>query len=478
MGSCEPVDKAKSLQELSVLQKIDAYLDLEQENGFSGLVSVKLEDELYTRGFGYANFNKEYKNSENTVFDIGSLTKQFTAAGILKLEMEGKLTVEDSLGKFFDDIPGDKSAITLHQLLTHTSGIKRSMGYDYKRTSRNEFLRNVFSSELRFTPGSEYSYSHAAYSLLGAVIEEVSGSSYEEYLNEKIFKPAGMENTGYVIPLWENQQIAHGYRRCKDWGKPMDMPWAIDGPYWNLKANAGLISSGNDLISWIEAISDDEILSREAKNKFISPHVREVKEGKQADSYYGYGWVLGKSRRGTDVFFHNGGNRRFYTDLIRYESEDVTILVMSNVDKPGNDGISWELAKIIFWADYEANVQGASQNCMDSLPDNRIGKVAGDLLSLIQDENPLTKPEEFENLFADYLKDRRDPQHIIDYLNFLKKSFKQITINNVVITNHQIMDLYLFYNQEGTKKNLRLSLVFDEEDDYLIRWLSYDTRYR
>jgi len=234
------------------LRSIAGYLEWEEQNGFSGIISINIKNKpLYTRTFGYSNIEKQVPINSETVFDIGSLTKQFTAAGILKLEIEGKIDIDDNLGKFFPDIPEDKMPITLHQLMTHTSGLKRSFGRDYSRTSKSDFLRILFSSELRHEPGSTYYYSDAGYSLLGAVIEKVTDLSYEEYLQEKIFKPAGMGHTGYVLPHWREEQIAHGYKKCKDWGKPMDMPWSSDGPYWNLKANAGLLSSSEDLMAWM-----------------------------------------------------------------------------------------------------------------------------------------------------------------------------------------------------------------------------------
>ena len=139
-----------------------------------------------------------------------------------------------------------------------------------------------------------------------------------------------MNNTGYVIPLWEEEQIAHGYRRCRDWGKPMDLPWASDGPYWNLKANAGLISSSQDMLSWIDAIENSDILSDAAKEKFFYPHVR---EGDRAGSFYGYGWVIAESSRDTKVIAHDGDNRRFFTDLYRYVEDDVTILLVHDADQ-------------------------------------------------------------------------------------------------------------------------------------------------
>ena len=473
LSACRQSDNNARFAEDPVFQNINRYLDWESQNGFSGFISIQFKDKpLFSRAFGYANKERGTAFANSTVIDIGSLTKQFTAAGILKLEMEGLLSVNDSLGKFYPDISGDKEFITIHQLLTHTSGLRKSLGYDYERANKSDFLGKLFASDLVSKPGEKYNYSHAGYSLLGAIIEQISGMNYEKYLSDKLFKPAGMEKTGYVIPMWEENQVAHGYSKCKDWGKPMDMPWAADGPYWNLKANGGMLSCSSDLMAWMQAIRGNHILDEQATEKMFFPH---VKEGDFANSFYSYGWVTSKSLRNTDVIFHNGGNRRFYTDIIRYPSEDVTILVLSNLDKPGNGNISWELAKIIFWPDYEAQVQGIMQECMDSLPDNRMGEVAGKLMELLKSDEAVGSQTQLGEIFSEYLINKHAPEHIYNVLNDLKASCRNIRINNIIISDHRIMELILYHMEDSERKNLYLRLVLDEEDNYLIRVLVYDS---
>ena len=469
--ACRNTDDQSSSSNSDVFQKINDYLDLEEENGFSGVISIKIKNQqVYTRSMGYASEESEFQNTKKTVFDIGSLTKQFTAAAILKLEMEGNLNVSDSLSRFFPDIPIDKKSITIHQLLTHTSGLKKYLARDYSRTNKADFLKSLFSSELRCNPGDEYFYSNAGYSLLGVIIEKVSEKDYESYLNEKLFLPADMKQTGYVQPHWDEENIAHGYRSCRDWGKPMDMPWSSNGPYWNLHANAGLLSSSQDIIAWLDALEGNNILNEEAKKKLFFPHVR---EGENARSYYSYGWVKLKSSRETIVTANRGGNRRFYSDILRYKTEDVTILLLSNKDKPGIGSITTEIAKIIFWPKYGPEVQSAVQSCLDSLPDNRIGEVTGKFLALIDQDEEIKNQEKIDEIFSDYLKNKRTPEYILNILNWLRENRKNITIRSVVITDYHIMDLYLYYKDGENKKKLLWKFVFDDEDDYLIRsWVN------
>ena len=262
----------------------------------------------------------------DTVFDIGSITKPFTASAILRLEMDGKLKVTDPITNFFRDVPGDKKEITLHHLLTHTAGFKDSLGDDYDKVGRDEYVKLALASNLRSKPGTSYSYSNVGYSLLGAVIEHVAGMSYEQYLHDSLFKPAGMMKTGYVLPKCGKGELARGYQKDKDWGTPLDRAWAEDGPYWHLRANGGLLSTVGDLYRWSVALQGEDILSKEAKGKQFAPHASEGLLG--GGNHYGYGWSIGKARNGKPVWEHNGSNLVFLADF-RIFPEDRVVLVLA-----------------------------------------------------------------------------------------------------------------------------------------------------
>ncbi len=146
----------------------------------------------------------------DSVYDLGSITKQFTAAAILTLEMQGKLAVTDLASKYLDGVPADKSAITLHHLLTHSSGLESDFSpSDYDPVGREEYVGRALQSTLLFAPGGGYEYSNAGYSLLAAIVEKVSGQPYEIYLTERVLKPAGMRETGYKLPTWVPDRVAH-----------------------------------------------------------------------------------------------------------------------------------------------------------------------------------------------------------------------------------------------------------------------------
>ncbi len=241
--------------------------------------------------------------------------------------MAGKLKVEDTLGRFFPEAPADKAAITLHQLLTHTSGLRDTFGEEYDPVTRQELLRRVFASRLLGPPGRRYRYSNGGYSVLAAVVEVASGETYDHYLRGRLFAPAGMRHTGFRLPARELALAAHGYTADGDWGTPLDHPWAADGPYWDLRGNGGILSTTGDLYRWHLALAGDRVLSRPEREKYIKPY---VSEGRWAKTDYGYGWSVGKSPTGKLEVSHIGGNAAFESDFRRYLGDDAVIILSGN----------------------------------------------------------------------------------------------------------------------------------------------------
>lgn len=305
-------------------------------DGFSGVLFVaRGGGVVLSKGYGLADRESRTPYGAETVFDIGSITKQFTAAAVLKLEMQGKLGTGDRLGKYFKDVPADKAGITLHHLLTHSAGLVAALGRDYDSLSRDEMVGKALASKLLSAPGEKYEYSNVGYSLLAAVVEIVSGQSYERYLHDNLFAPAGMAETGYLIPKWRRERLAVGYGKDGSrWGTPLDHAWDKDGPFWNLRGNGGILSTVGDLYKWHLALGGERVLSKEAKGKYFAPH---VSEGPGAPSFYGYGWVVQKTQRGTNLIWHNGGNPFFFADFRRYTDEDVVVIVATN-----SGGRLWE----------------------------------------------------------------------------------------------------------------------------------------
>lgn len=312
----------------AAIQDIRAYLDRLESEGFAGSVVIsRAGDALLAEGYGLADRERGIRWSPETVSTIGSITKQFTGAAILALVEAGAVDVNDSIGVYFDDVPEEKRGITLHHLLTHSSGIVDLHGFgDWDAIGRQEFVRRVLDQDLVFEPGSGHQYSNANYSLLGAIIEQETGRSWEEYLRERLWLPSEMSRTGYILPEWEEGRFAQGYRGDTRWGTVLERPLADDGPYWVLRANGGVHASAWDMVRWGEALLAGEPLSAESMDAFWAPHVDEG----GGDSHYGYGWVV-TDLAGRKVITHNGGNRIFFADMAIVPDEELVIVLLCNV---------------------------------------------------------------------------------------------------------------------------------------------------
>ena len=331
--------------------KLDTHMSRLEAYGFSGSILVAKGGEVILHeGYGFADAEGKVPFTVDTAFDIGSITKQFTAAAILKLEMQGKLGVSDPISRWFEGVPEDKKGITLHHLLTHSAGLEDVFGGDYEEMPRDRVVKAALESKLLWAPGARYRYSNAGYSLLGAIVELASGKPYEEYLRESLWKPAGMTRTGYR--LQEKGPLAHGVLGDReDWGTPVDQAWAPEGPWWNLRANGGVLSTTGDLYKWHKALEGEAILSNEAKRKMFTPHMPEDEEG---SSHYGYGWAVSETLRKTRLISHNGGNGIFNADFRRYVDDGVVLIIGSNRQDFRSIPAVGQISRLIFNSDYSA----------------------------------------------------------------------------------------------------------------------------
>ena len=202
---------------------VDAELRALEPRGFSGAILWVSGDEVVLKkGYGFADREASRPVTADTIFDIGSITKAIAAAAIWKLEADGKLSINDRIARFFPDVPPDKAAITIDDLVRHTSGLDNIFGRDYDVVSRDWVLEKALSSKLLSPPGQTSRYSNAGYSLLAMIIEDVSGQRYEQYVHEDLIKPAGTPRIGYRAPRWAPDELAVGYRNGKRWGTPLD----------------------------------------------------------------------------------------------------------------------------------------------------------------------------------------------------------------------------------------------------------------
>lgn len=370
-----------------VAERIDRYLSDLEAAGFSGAFLLARDDEvLLARGYGFADAERGIRNTPDTIFGTASLTKGFTAAAIVKLEQLGMLTVNDTLADFFDGVPADKAGITLHQLLSHTSGLPNALGDDPEPLDREAMVARAMAAELIAEPGSAYNYSDAGFNLLAAVIEIVSGMSNDAFLKTHLFGPAGMNDSGYLLDV-PAERLARGTDRFSGavLGSGLEQPRFDDGPYWLLRGTGGVHTTILDMFAWDRALAGNEILSEASKAKLFGRHAR-IDDG----VHYGYGWGVVDTDRGTTLLTHSGGSPFVSSQIRRYPDDGVFMYLVSNAGPRVTD-IGGEIARALFDPDYELVAMVAGP--VDELPDTPVGQRAAEWIALIDgaDEDAITE---------------------------------------------------------------------------------------
>jgi CubicO group peptidase (beta-lactamase class C family) len=309
------------------------------ETGVSVLISKKGEV-IYKKAFGMANLELNVPMQVDNVFRIGSITKQFTAVAILQLMEQGRLRLNDNITKYIPDYPTQGNKITIEHLLTHTSGIANKtdmpdyMGrIDLKPTEMIDHFKNV---PMKFTPGTNWSYSNNGYFLLGYIIEKITDKTYEEYLEENIFKPLGMTNSLYANDTKIIKNRAGGYTKEEN-GFENAQPLSMTHPY-----SAGSIQSTvEDLFKWHKAIHSYKLIKKENLDKAFTRY--KLTDGKETS--YGYGWRLGYVYENPSIW-HGGLINGFITMEIYLPNEDVFVAVFSNCECNSPVDISSRLAAL------------------------------------------------------------------------------------------------------------------------------------
>jgi CubicO group peptidase (beta-lactamase class C family) len=304
-------------------EQIDGYMQRVADTGFSGVVLVAEGDEVTLHSaYGLANDAAATPFTPETVVDVGSLAKQFTATAILQLEQRGLLQVDDPLNAFFSPVPADRAAITIHQLLTHSAGLPDHVTDDLSPMTRDEAREIIFGDALLFTPGTEYRYCNACYTMLALIVEKVSGQDFTAYMHSQLFATAGLEATGfYQEERWRTRLVANGYFNGVDHGSPAQWP----GPYWGVLGNGGVLSTAEDLRRWWQALRTYQVLAPEQTAKLFARQIAQPDEG----FFYGYGWAIEPSALG-EMITHNGGGIGGNSDLAYFPERDLLLILLGN----------------------------------------------------------------------------------------------------------------------------------------------------
>lgn len=291
---------------------------------------------LLDKGYGYADLEWQIPDTPETKFRLGSMTKQFTAAGILLLEERGKLSTDDIVKKYMPDAPAAWDKITIYNLLTHTSGIPNFTSFpDYRSsegtpTTPAQLVARFRDKPLDFQPGEKWSYSNSGYVLLGYLIEKISGQTYQNFIQENFFKPLGMNDSGYDSNSAIILNRASGYAPGP--GGPVNAGY-ID---MSIPFSAGaLYSTTHDLLRWDEALYGGKVLSPAALKKMTTPFKQNYACG-----------LMVQTVQGHTVYEHGGGIEGFNTDMAYYPDERLALIALSNLNGNAPSSIVEQLGQV------------------------------------------------------------------------------------------------------------------------------------
>lgn len=284
-------------------------------------------------GYGFADLDRKVPAGEKTVYELGSITKQFTSAAVMMLVEAGKVRLDDKIVELLPDLPKAWSGVTVRHLLTHTSGIKgytelpNFMSLTMKDATHAEVIKSVAGLPLQFQPGEKWSYSNTGYFLLGMLIEKVTGKTYGAFVQERIFGPLGMTATHVNDLAAKIPDRATGYSgNAGSVHKSFQISMT-----WPFSAGV-LVSTVTDMAKWDAAVGTTRLLKKSSWDQIWTP----VKLNNGTTHPYGFGWAIG-NENGHKLIEHGGGIPGFTTDIARYPDDGLTVVVLTNADF-GNPG--------------------------------------------------------------------------------------------------------------------------------------------
>ncbi|MEM1413722.1 MAG: serine hydrolase domain-containing protein [Myxococcota bacterium] len=332
-----PYTAPVAITDAQLVDDVRNYLALVEEGGTSGVVALRVGDTERVFGLGSADRENARAFGPDTLVPLGSLTKGMLGLLVARLAEEGSVDVDAPLGPALEGVlavPADKADLTLHELLTHTSGLPGSLGADDERLARDAFWERAMAAPLR--ERGTFRYGNVGYSVAAAALEAMTGEPHERSLARAL---DGTGITGFRYDAPSGAQLAVGYRGGRRWGTLLEQPRLEDGPGWNLRGNGGLLASMADVLAWRRWVLAQ---APGVRSRALAQHV-EYGGG----SFYGYGFDVRDSPRGTRFIDHDGGNGIFFARLTWWTDEDVLLVTATNVAEQDGNVLHVTLAEAI-----------------------------------------------------------------------------------------------------------------------------------
>ena len=309
--------------------KVDDYVQgVMKERKIPGIALLVVQDNkvVLSKGYGFSNVELQVPVKPETVFQSGSMGKQFTAAAVMMLVEEGKIGLEDPLTKYFPEAPAAWKNVTVRQLLSHTGGFTDyPEKFDFRRDrTENEILKAIQAVPLAYPPGTKWAYSNLGYATLGILIHRASGKFYGDFLQERVFGPLGMTTTRIISEEDIIPNRAAGYRLVK--GQLKNQEWV--SPTLNTTADGSLYFSILDLEKWDAALTQGKLLKKSSFDQMWT--IAKLKDGKPNSGNYGFGWFL-ENIHGHPIIEHEGAWQGFNTSINRYVKDKLTVVVLTNL---------------------------------------------------------------------------------------------------------------------------------------------------
>jgi D-alanyl-D-alanine carboxypeptidase len=306
------------------------------------LAVIKNGKTFVNKGHGLANVEHNVPVTPETVIRLGSVSKQFFTTAILKLMEEGKLSIEDSVHKFFSDAPETWRPIQVKHLMSHTSGLKRE-GPAYNNSIIQPdlvIIRSAYPLPLDFKTGAKYQYCNLAYFMLAEIITQSSGMPWQDYIREKLFIPAGMKNSGMTdfYPIIPNR--ASGYMHRKNVLVNADAMYAV-------RPSGGFLSTSTDMILWEKVLREKDIILKKENWELLWKPFIKTSDKADAKEYYGFGWLINEMD-GRKTVEHGGANVGFRSYYRRFVNDDLSIIIMTNTDEANPASIVKALSAYYF----------------------------------------------------------------------------------------------------------------------------------
>ncbi len=315
----------------AVTDYVKAEMHRQHIPGLSLLV-VKNGKIVRAEGFGLANVELQVHVKPETIFQSGSVGKQFTATAVMMLVEEGKIGLDDPLTKYFADAPAAWKDVTVRELLSHTAGFgDYPKDFNFRKDwTEDEELKLIESIPLAYPPGTSWAYSNFGYVTLGILIHRVTGEFYGDFLQQRIFQPLGMTSTRVISEADIIPNRAAGYRLVK--GELKNQEWV--SPVLNTTADGSLYFSILDLAKWNDALYTEKLLKRSSLDLMWTPV--KLKNGKPNKGHYGFGWFIDE-RAGHRCIHHDGSWQGFETAIDRYVDDRLTVIALANLadSEPG-----------------------------------------------------------------------------------------------------------------------------------------------